>query len=498
MASENGWEPGWVGQDELEWSKVPGTNVTMQFRKGWPLQVMRAYAADYNAYIEPLRDNDSACYTPTNSVSTSNHLNGTAMDLNWDSHPFRVADAGFDRDKIARMRELLDFYEGMMFWANDWDTPKDAMHHQLGYNTYNNPKMGDFIQRKIRSDGFSTYKRGPLQTTAVVASVVNADAVSVLADVMGRTLSNERYAALLPAVSQCLRDCGCTTPERIAMWVAQVGHESGGLQWMQEIADGSAYEGRADLGNTQPGDGRRFKGHGPIQVTGRHNHTELSKWAFDKGLVPSPTFFVDNPDELASDKYGFIGVTWYWTTQRDMNGAADNKDIQTATRYVNGGLNGLQDRQARYDKALGVGSRLLSLVQGPPAAQPPALAPQPVSTPSTAQSVSATDQLESRSGYRTPGEGTIGNITVIELNQDAMLHQLFVEWSAIQLGDTESVYRVIRSAAGRGADTSHAFVTRAKAVLARVPADDLKRVLARVEIVDPELLKALISQGKIV
>ena len=64
---------------------------------------MRAYAADYNAYIEPLRDDDSASYTPTNSVATSNHLNGTAMDLNWNSHAFRVDYAGYDIPMRARM-----------------------------------------------------------------------------------------------------------------------------------------------------------------------------------------------------------------------------------------------------------------------------------------------------------------------------------------------------------------------------------------------------------
>jgi putative chitinase len=79
-----------------------------------------------------------------------------------------------------------------------------------------------------------------------------------------------------------------------------------------------------------------------------------------------------------------------------------------------------------------------------------------------------------------------------------MLHQLFVEWSAITLGDTESIYRVIRSAAGKGAVTDHSFIVRARAVLDRVPQDDLRRVLAKVEIVEPDLLKALIAQGKIV
>lgn len=146
------------------------------------------------------------------------------------------------------------------------------------------------------------------------------------------------------------------------MWCAQVGHESGGLRWMEEIADGSAYEGRADLGNTQPGDGRRFKGHGPIQITGRWNHQKCSEWAFSKGLVSTPTFFVDNPQELSSDRYGFMGVTWYWVTQRPMNDAADARDLERATRYINGGLNGIEDRRRRYNYCLAIGGRLTDLL----------------------------------------------------------------------------------------------------------------------------------------
>ena len=165
MASENGWEPSHAPADLLEWRTIPGTNppVHLQFMKGWPSTVMTAYAADFNAYIEPLRDADSASFTPTNSVATSNHLNATAMDLNWDSHAFRVSYAGFDQAKIQRMRDLLAFYnfEGLqvMFWAQDWDDPKDCMHHQMGYNTWNNPTVLRFIQQRIRADGFSTYKR---------------------------------------------------------------------------------------------------------------------------------------------------------------------------------------------------------------------------------------------------------------------------------------------------------------------------------------------------
>ncbi|TXI62209.1 hypothetical protein [Mycolicibacterium mageritense] len=197
-----------------------------------------------------------------------------------------------------------------------------------------------------------------------------ADQVAVLAQAMSPSVvAQDRFAALLPAVIQCLDECGCTTVERIAMWAAQVGHESGGLRYMEEIADGSAYNNRPDLGNTQPGDGPRFKGRGPIQVTGRNNYTELSKWAFAHGLVPTATFFVDDPAQLASDRYGFLGLVWYWTTQRPMNDLADRRDIEGASIAVNGTnpktgrANGIEDRIGRYNRALAMGDALLTLTQ---------------------------------------------------------------------------------------------------------------------------------------
>jgi hypothetical protein len=165
MGSENGWEPARCGPDALEWITVPGTNVHLQLLRGWPLSVMRAVAADVHAYIEPLRDADSAAWTPTNSVATSNHLNGTAMDLNWDNHPFHVRGT-FNATQMGVLRELLDFYEDTIFWAGDWNDPIDEMHWQMGYHTFNNPHTADFIARKIRPDGLSTFRRG----SAVVLS----------------------------------------------------------------------------------------------------------------------------------------------------------------------------------------------------------------------------------------------------------------------------------------------------------------------------------------
>lgn len=82
------------------------------------------------------------------------------------------------------------------------------------------------------------------------------------------------------------------TPQRQAAFISQVAEESDRFRTFEEYADGSEYEGRADLGNTQPGDGPRYKGCGAIQVTGRSNYTRMSK---DLGVD-----FVNHPELAAA------------------------------------------------------------------------------------------------------------------------------------------------------------------------------------------------------
>ncbi|MCH5645175.1 hypothetical protein [Gordonia sp. ABSL49_1] len=177
---------------------------------------------------------------------------------------------------------------------------------------------------------------------------------------MGWTLTHARYEQLLPAYLKAMQWANITTPDRAAMFAAQLGHESVGLKYQNEIADGSAYEWRSDLGNTQAGDGRRFKGHGWIQVTGRANHTAVSQWAYHQGIVPTPRFFVDNPVALGDDTYCWVGPAWYWTVARpQLNAMCDARDLVGVTRAINGGTNGLDDRRNRYNRCLQMGAALL-------------------------------------------------------------------------------------------------------------------------------------------
>lgn len=195
------------------------------------------------------------------------------------------------------------------------------------------------------------------------------DAATLRAAMLGHLGANEqrtaaladaRYAALAPIFTAAMLAAGCTNTNRAAMWCAQLGHETSGLRYQNEIASGSAYEDRKDLGNTQAGDGPRFKGHGWIQVTGRGNHAAVSKWAHDHGLAPTPTYFVDHPAELGSDTYTGLGAVWYWTVARPkINSQCDATDLEAVTRAINGGTNGLDDRRRRWNNCRALGARLL-------------------------------------------------------------------------------------------------------------------------------------------
>ena len=155
-------------------------------------------------------------------------------------------------------------------------------------------------------------------------------------------LPASKAAEYLPHLNKAMIEGGINTPERQSAFLAQLAHESGGLQYMEEIASGAAYEGRTDLGNTQPGDGVRFKGRGPIQLTGRANY-EAAGEALGIDLV-------NNPERAADPDVAFRVAAWYWNS-RDLSSYADRGDFNSITYRINGGYNGASERVAYWERA---------------------------------------------------------------------------------------------------------------------------------------------------
>jgi predicted chitinase len=149
----------------------------------------------------------------------------------------------------------------------------------------------------------------------------------------------EKYT---PFLRKAMLEQKITTPKRAAAFLAQLGHESLSLKFFEEIWGPTqaqlGYEGRLDLGNTQAGDGKRFKGRGPIQLTGRANYRKYGK------LLGLP--LEQNPEMAAKANVGFRTAAMFWN-QIGANALADAGDFKGITRRINGGFNGLDDRERR-------------------------------------------------------------------------------------------------------------------------------------------------------
>jgi predicted chitinase len=146
-----------------------------------------------------------------------------------------------------------------------------------------------------------------------------------------------RASAHAPRLARAMADYGITTPLRAAHFLAQIAHESANLRYMEEIATGAAYEGRRDLGNTQAGDGRRFKGRGPLQVTGRANYKRLADHLKAKG---EPDWDVVSKPELVAGVHAFTAAGEWWQ-RNQASRVSDEGDtlraVQKVSRLVNRG-----------------------------------------------------------------------------------------------------------------------------------------------------------------
>jgi putative chitinase len=175
--------------------------------------------------------------------------------------------------------------------------------------------------------------------------------------------SAKKLEVFVEPLNAALEEFEINRPRREAAFLAQVGHESGSFTYLKELASGDAYEGRADLGNTEPGDGRRFKGRGLMQITGRKNYGTA-------GLALGLDLIAE-PELLEVPEYAMRSAGWFWTrgaglnlskraiqygvpVECNLNELADAGDFKGITLAINGGLNGMDDRLKYHAKALEV------------------------------------------------------------------------------------------------------------------------------------------------
>lgn len=168
--------------------------------------------------------------------------------------------------------------------------------------------------------------------------------------------SDKSIEVFLPQLNLFMPKYKIDTPQRIGGFVSQVGVESEDLKYTKEIASGNAYEGRKDLGNIYPGDGRKFKGRGLIQVTGRKNYRDCSLALFKDDRLER------NPELLSSPSCAVESACWYWDV-RNVNSICDKPEdwhkagvhnydkITWISVLVNGGLNGITERRENYARA---------------------------------------------------------------------------------------------------------------------------------------------------
>lgn len=156
------------------------------------------------------------------------------------------------------------------------------------------------------------------------------------------TQAGQKTDLYVGPLNDAMTEFEINTKARQAAFIAQIGHESGQLRYVRELASGSAYEGRKDLGNTMPGDGVKYKGRGLIQITGKANYVAL--------MMALGIDCLEHPEVLEEPVNASRSAAWFWK-DRGLNELADQGNFLAITKRINGGTNGLEDRQALWAKA---------------------------------------------------------------------------------------------------------------------------------------------------
>ena len=211
------------------------------------------------------------------------------------------------------------------------------------------------IQRVFRRQAIITFGEFKRQHWLASPHILGESTAKLLAALPKLLVSTEQASAVfqttindrqLRDLNRCLTKFQINTPQRIRHFLAQTGHESGGLRWMEELASGEAYEGRRDLGNFRPGDGKLFKGAGVIQLTGRYNYTAFAEYYGDQKILQFGAKYV-------ARTYPFSSAGFWWKLNRINSLIDKGATCRQVSARVNGRdpANGLKDRISYFTRA---------------------------------------------------------------------------------------------------------------------------------------------------
>ena len=194
------------------------------------------------------------------------------------------------------------------------------------------------------ADWVKLYRTAPpkpeVSTTDSANTLINKEQLASIWICLPSLIKDEEVSEL----NACLNQFAVNTPSRLRHFLSQTAHESGGGRYKKELASGWDYEGRSDLGNTQSGDGPRYKGAGYIQLTGRANYQAFANFIKDPAVMQGVDY--------VAEKYPFTSAGFWWQNNR-MNQLCDqNPSVRDVTLRVNGGTNGLDDREMYYQRCL--------------------------------------------------------------------------------------------------------------------------------------------------
>lgn len=225
------------------------------------------------------------------------------------------------------------------------------LQHMLARMGYEPGRLDGQIGPRTRAAIRAAERAAGLRQTGQPSGVIVADLDRRLARLIGgidwlQMEDMQKIAPSFPAPHLPLLQAAiieiAATPTRAAHFIAQIAHESAGFKALTEYASGDAYEGRSDLGNTKPGDGRRYKGRGVIQLTGRANYRRTGQYL---GID------LERQPDLAATPYVAYQIAAFYWLDRNINTDADRDDVIAVTKAINGGTNGLKHRQTLLAKA---------------------------------------------------------------------------------------------------------------------------------------------------